>query len=82
VLLARIGLATQDDELAQLALLNSRPSIRAQPGVSLGSRQAAAHVRGLLEPGHASLREAVDLFGAHSATARAGGRNAKTWASS
>jgi DNA-binding CsgD family transcriptional regulator/tetratricopeptide (TPR) repeat protein len=62
VLLARIGLATNDDELAQLALLNSRRRSELNPGVA-SIAATAAHVRGLLEPSHADLREAVDLFG-------------------
>jgi hypothetical protein len=61
VLLARIALATHDDELAQLALLNSRR--RSEPNPRVASIAAtAAHVRGLLEPSHADLRDAVDLF--------------------
>ncbi|MDX6491366.1 MAG: hypothetical protein QOD43_1611 [Gaiellaceae bacterium] len=62
VLLARIGLATNDDELAQLALLNSRRRSELNPGVA-SIAATAAHIRGLLEPSHADLREAVDLFG-------------------
>ena len=61
VLLARIGLATHDDELAQLALPNSRRRAELNPGVA-SIAATAAHVRGLLEPSHADLREAVDLF--------------------
>jgi DNA-binding CsgD family transcriptional regulator len=61
VLLARIGLATLDDELAQLALLNSRRRSELNPGVA-SIAATAAHVRGLLEASHAYLREAVDLF--------------------
>jgi ATP/maltotriose-dependent transcriptional regulator MalT len=61
VLLVRIGLATQDDELAQLALLNSRRRSELNPGVA-SIAATAAQVRGLLEPSHVSLREAVDLF--------------------
>jgi DNA-binding CsgD family transcriptional regulator len=61
VLLARIGLATHDDELAQLAFLNSQRRSELNPGVA-SIAAVAAHVRGLLEPGHAHLREAVDLF--------------------
>ena len=61
VVLARIGLAAQDDELAQLALLNSRRRSELNPGV-VSIAATAAHVRGLLEPSHADLREAVDLF--------------------
>jgi DNA-binding CsgD family transcriptional regulator/tetratricopeptide (TPR) repeat protein len=61
VLLTRIGLAAHDDELAQLALLNSRHRSELNPGVA-SIAATAAHVRGLLEPSHACLREAVDLF--------------------
>src|SRR5882762_5590056 len=49
VLLTRIGLATHDDELAQLALLNSRRRAELNPGVA-SIAATAAHVRGLLEP--------------------------------
>jgi DNA-binding CsgD family transcriptional regulator len=61
VLLARIARATQDDELAELALENSRRRAELNPGVASISA-TAAQVRGLLEPSHADLREAVDLF--------------------
>jgi DNA-binding CsgD family transcriptional regulator/tetratricopeptide (TPR) repeat protein len=61
VLLARIGLATQDDELAQLALSNSRRRSELNPGAA-SIAATAAHVRGLLEASEADLREAVDLF--------------------
>jgi DNA-binding CsgD family transcriptional regulator/tetratricopeptide (TPR) repeat protein len=61
VLLARIALATRDDELAQLALSNSRRRAELNPGVA-SIAAAAANVRGLLESNHAALREAVDLF--------------------
>jgi DNA-binding CsgD family transcriptional regulator len=61
VLLARIALAAHDDELAQLALLNSRRRSDLNPGVA-SIAAAEAQVRGLLEPSHADLREAVDLF--------------------
>ena len=61
VLLARIGLATHDDELAQLALSNSRRRSELNPGVA-SIAATEAHVRGLLKPSHADLREAVDLF--------------------
>jgi DNA-binding CsgD family transcriptional regulator/tetratricopeptide (TPR) repeat protein len=61
VLLARVALATEDDELAQLALSNSRRRAELNPGVA-SIAATAAHVRGLLEPSHADLREAVDLF--------------------
>ncbi len=61
VLLARIAIATRDDEFAQLALFNTRRRAELNPDVaSIGA--AAAHVRGLLEHSHADLREAVDLF--------------------
>jgi DNA-binding CsgD family transcriptional regulator len=61
VVLARIGLATHDDELKQLALLNSRRRSELNPGVA-SLAATAAHVRGLLEPSRADLDEAVDLF--------------------
>ena len=61
VLLARIALATHDDELAQLALSNSRRRSELNPGVA-SIAATAAHVRGLLERSQADLREAVDLF--------------------
>jgi DNA-binding CsgD family transcriptional regulator len=61
VLLARIGLATHDDGLAQLALVNSRRRAELNPGVA-SIAGAAAQVRGLLEPSHGDLREAVELF--------------------
>ena len=61
VLLARIALATHDDELAQLALLNSRRRSELNPGIA-SIAATASHVRGLLEPSQAELREAVDLF--------------------
>ena len=48
--LARIALATRDDELAQLALSNSRRRAELNPGVA-SIAATAAHVRGLLEPG-------------------------------
>jgi DNA-binding CsgD family transcriptional regulator/tetratricopeptide (TPR) repeat protein len=62
VLLARIGLATRDDELAQLALRSSHRRWEVNPGVA-SIAATAAQVRGLLEPGQTDLREAVDLFG-------------------
>jgi len=61
VVLSRIGLATKDDELAQLALLNSRRRSELNPGAA-SIAATAANVRGLLEPSQADLREAVDLF--------------------
>jgi len=59
--LARVALATKDDELAQLALVNSRRRAELNPGVA-SIAATAAQVRGLLESSHADLREAVDLF--------------------
>jgi DNA-binding CsgD family transcriptional regulator/tetratricopeptide (TPR) repeat protein len=61
VLLARIALATRDDELAEFALANSRRRAELNPGVA-SIAAAAAHVRGLLEPSPADLREAAALF--------------------
>jgi DNA-binding CsgD family transcriptional regulator len=61
VLLARIALATRDDELAQLALSTSRRRAELNPGIH-SIAATAAHVRGLLERNQASLREAVALF--------------------
>jgi DNA-binding CsgD family transcriptional regulator len=62
VLLARIALATRDDELVEFALANSRRRAELNPGVA-SIAAAAAHVRGLLQPSHADLRGAVELFG-------------------
>jgi ATP/maltotriose-dependent transcriptional regulator MalT len=62
VLLARIALATQDDELAELALSNSRRRSELNPDVA-SIAATAAHVRGLLEASEADLRQGVDLFG-------------------
>src|SRR3989475_1741664 len=61
LLLARIGLATHDDELARLALLNSRRRSELNPGVA-SIAATAAHVGGLLDRNHADLREAIALF--------------------
>jgi len=61
VLLARIALATQDDELAQLALSTSERRAQLNPGIH-SIAATAAHVRGLLERNQADLREAVVLF--------------------
>jgi DNA-binding CsgD family transcriptional regulator len=61
VLLARVSLATRDEQLAQLALDNSRRRAELNPGIA-SIAAAAAHVRGLLEPSRAELAEAVDLF--------------------
>jgi Methyladenine glycosylase len=61
VLLARIGLASHDDELAQLALSNSRRRAEQNAGVA-SIAATAAHVRGLVGASTTDLREAVDLF--------------------
>ena len=61
VLLARVALATHDDGLAQLALLNSRRRLKLNPRVA-SIAATAAQVRGLLEPGEMDLRQAVELF--------------------
>src|SRR4029079_5400284 len=61
VLLARIALATRDDGLAQLALLNSRRRTELNPKVD-SAAATAARFRGLLEPSEVDLRQAVELF--------------------
>ena len=61
VLLARVALATRDEQLAQLALDNSGRRVQLNPGIA-SIAAAAAHVRGLLEPSHKELAEAVVLF--------------------
>ena len=61
VALARIALATDDDELAQLALTNSERRAELNPGVA-SIAATAAHVRGLVGRITEDLREAVDLF--------------------
>jgi DNA-binding NarL/FixJ family response regulator len=61
VSLARIALATEDDELAELALSNSRRRAELNPGID-SIAATAANVRGLLERRVTDLREAVDLF--------------------
>src|SRR5207248_10443530 len=61
VLLARIAVATQDDELARLALSTSRRRAELNPGID-SIAATSAHVRGLLERNHADLGEAVALF--------------------
>ena len=61
VTLARVALATGDDELAQLALASSGRRAELNPHVT-SIAATAAHVRGLLGPSHADLGEAVDLF--------------------
>jgi DNA-binding CsgD family transcriptional regulator/tetratricopeptide (TPR) repeat protein len=61
VLLARVAIATEDGELAQLALVNSRRRAELNPGVA-SIAATAAHVRGLLNSNNVDLGEAVDLF--------------------
>jgi DNA-binding CsgD family transcriptional regulator len=61
VLLARIALATHDDELAQLALSNTRRREELNPDTA-SIAATACHVRGLLERKVADLRKAVHLF--------------------
>jgi DNA-binding CsgD family transcriptional regulator len=61
VQLARIALATQDDELAELALSNSRRRAELNSGIH-SIAATAAHVRGLLDRNQADLQEAVDLL--------------------
>jgi DNA-binding CsgD family transcriptional regulator len=61
ILLARVALATEDEELTQLALTRTRARVELNPGiVSLAA--AGSHVRGLLEPSAAALAEAAQLF--------------------
>jgi DNA-binding CsgD family transcriptional regulator len=61
VLLARIGLAAPDDELAQLALSNSQRRAELNPGVA-SIAATAAQVRGLVGRSTPDLLEAVDFF--------------------
>ena len=61
VLPARVARATNDDELARLALANSRRRAELNPGVA-SIAATAAHVRGLLDSNSADLHEAVELF--------------------
>ena len=61
VALARIALATRDDELAQLALSTSRRRAEVNPGIH-SIAATAAHVRGLLERSESHIRAAVELF--------------------
>jgi DNA-binding CsgD family transcriptional regulator len=61
VVMARVALATKDDELAQMALVNSQRRAKLSRGVA-SIAASAAQVRGLLEPSHADLSEAVDLL--------------------
>ena len=61
MVVARVALATQDEELAQLALSNTRRRAELNPSTA-SMAAAAAHVRGLLERSEADLRTAIDLF--------------------
>jgi DNA-binding CsgD family transcriptional regulator len=61
VVLARIALASQDDEFVQLALSNSQRRAALNPGVA-SIAATAAHVRGLVARTCRDLREAVELF--------------------
>jgi DNA-binding CsgD family transcriptional regulator len=61
VVVARIALATEDDELARLAISSSGRRSELNPGID-SIAATAAHVRGLLERNQADLRTAVDLF--------------------
>jgi len=61
VQLARVALATADDELARLALENSARREELNPEV-LSVKAAAAQVRGLLAPNQTDLAEAAHLF--------------------
>jgi DNA-binding CsgD family transcriptional regulator len=61
VLLARIAVATQDDELAQLALSSAGRRAELNPGVP-SIEATAAHVRGLLEHSPTHLQRTVELL--------------------
>jgi DNA-binding CsgD family transcriptional regulator len=61
VLLARVALAAEDDELARLALSNSQRRAELNPDVT-SIAATAAQVRGLIESSNTDLQEAVDLF--------------------
>jgi DNA-binding CsgD family transcriptional regulator len=61
VMVVRIALATEDDELARFAISNSGRRSELNPGID-SIAATAAHVRGLLERNQADLRAAVDLF--------------------
>jgi DNA-binding CsgD family transcriptional regulator/tetratricopeptide (TPR) repeat protein len=61
VLLARVARATGDEELAQIALANSRSRAELNPAIA-SIAATAAHVRGLLERRQSALRTAVELF--------------------
>jgi DNA-binding CsgD family transcriptional regulator len=61
VMVVRIALATEDDELARLAISSSGRRSELNPGID-SIAATAAHVRGLLERSQADLRTAVDLF--------------------
>jgi DNA-binding CsgD family transcriptional regulator len=59
--LARIALASDDDELAQLALATARRRAALNPDIA-SIVAAAAHVSGLLESSPGELEEAMSLF--------------------
>jgi DNA-binding CsgD family transcriptional regulator len=61
VMLARIGVATRDEGLVQIALSTSRRRSEFNPGVT-SIAATASHVRGLVESSNADLSEAVELF--------------------
>jgi DNA-binding CsgD family transcriptional regulator len=61
VQLARIALATDDDDLAKLALANAQQRADRNPGIPSISA-VASHVRGLLAGDEADVSEAVALF--------------------
>jgi DNA-binding CsgD family transcriptional regulator len=61
VVLARIALATRDDELAQVGLSTSRRRAELNPDIH-SIAATAAHVRGLLDRSQTNLRDAVALF--------------------
>jgi DNA-binding CsgD family transcriptional regulator len=59
--LARIALASGDDELAQVALANARRRAALNPGIA-SIVATASHVSGLLERSPGELEEATNLF--------------------
>ena len=61
VVLARIALATGDDDLAQLALSNTQRRAELNPDTA-SIAATGSQVRGLLERNETDLRDAVDLF--------------------
>jgi DNA-binding CsgD family transcriptional regulator len=59
--LARIALASGDDELAQVALANARRRAALNPDIA-STVATASHVSGLLERSRGELEEATNLF--------------------